>query len=354
MTTSKTISRQDLAALVADLLAAGMEVIGPARLGEGTESLGYRRISGAGELQFDRLPVKSLKEVCLPPTEPLLHFTQMKAGVEIDEIPARFPGRVVLGARPCDAAGLAILDKVMNWDYRDEPWNGRREATTIVTVACTGEDGSCFCTAAGSGPDSVTGSDILLTPAGGGYHADILTDKGEALVGRNQARFADGEALLEGALRFREEARARVAGNLRADLPALKEWLATAFDEGCWEEYGLRCHGCGACAFVCPTCHCFDIVDEMESPDRGTRRRNWDTCQTGKFTVHASGHNPRVDQAARIRQRVMHKFYIYPSRFGDTLCTGCGRCARACPAGMDLPQILREIGERAAVQGGAR
>jgi len=36
----------------------------------------------------------------------------------------------------------------------------------------------------------------------------------------------------------------------------------------------------------------------------------------------------------------MHKFSIYPRRFDAWLCTGCGRCARACPAGMDLPEIL--------------
>ena len=40
----------------------------------------------------------------------------------------------------------------------------------------------------------------------------------------------------------------------------------------------------------------------------------------------------------------MHKFSIYPARFGEILCTGCGRCSRACPGGMDLPEILRTIG----------
>ena len=77
------------------------------------------------------------------------------------------------------------------------------------------------------------------------------------------------------------------------------------------------------------------------------RRRNWDTCQTGKFTVHASGHNPRGSQNERFRQRVLHKFSVYPKRFDEVLCTGCGRCARACPAGMDLPEILDQIAKLA-------
>jgi ferredoxin len=123
----------------------------------------------------------------------------------------------------------------------------------------------------------------------------------------------------------------------------VKEWLEKNFSHPYWDALALRCHGCGACAAVCPTCHCFDIDDEPEGIGHGTRRRNWDTCQTGRFTLHASGHNPREHQNARFRQRILHKFYVYPSKFGEVLCTGCGRCARACPAGMDLPEVLTSI-----------
>ncbi len=59
--------------------------------------------------------------------------------------------------------------------------------------------------------------------------------------------------------------------------------------------------------------------------------------------LHASGHNPREDQNARFRQRINHKFAIYPLRFGEVLCTGCGRCTRVCHAGQDLVEILAAI-----------
>jgi ferredoxin len=113
-----------------------------------------------------------------------------------------------------------------------------------------------------------------------------------------------------------------------------------------WKTVALRCLGCGACTSVCPTCHCFDLVDEPDGTTSGTRRRNWDTCQASLFTLHASGHNPRSDQTARCRQRVMHKFAIYPKKFGQVLCTGCGRCIAACPAGVDLTEILNTIARR--------
>jgi sulfhydrogenase subunit beta (sulfur reductase) len=126
-------------------------------------------------------------------------------------------------------------------------------------------------------------------------------------------------------------------------MAAVQAWLASHFDDPLWTRLGLRCHGCGACASVCPTCHCFDIVDESDGLLEGTRRRNWDACQASKFTVHASGHNPRGDQGARYRQRVLHKFSIYPQRFGEVLCTGCGRCSATCPAGQNMAEILAEV-----------
>ena len=84
-------------------------------------------------------------------------------------MPTEFAPRVVLAAKPCDSAALAVVDKVMNWDYQDELWNGRREATTIVNLACPVIDDSCFCTAVGTAPDDTKGADALLSPVEGGY-----------------------------------------------------------------------------------------------------------------------------------------------------------------------------------------
>ena len=130
------------------------------------------------------------------------------------------------------------------------------------------------------------------------------------------------------------------------ELDEVKGWLNEHFDDEFWRELALRCAGCGTCAYICPTCHCFDIVDETRLGE-GVRRKNWDSCQFGLFTKHASGHNPRGDASARFRQRVMHKFKYYVDNFGSTLCVGCGRCVRSCPVGQSLLEVLTEIGREA-------
>ncbi len=350
----KMVSQSDLAALVANLVAAKVRVIAPVLAQDNPEQADYLPIRSLEDAALGGpLPRRSLKEFFLPASEVLLRYRQGKNEVEIEEVRATFPPRVILGARPCDAAGIEVLDRVMGWDYRDELWFGRREATTIVSLACPGVDASCFCTAVGLAPDSTQGSDVLLVPAGDGYLAHAVSPKGEALLNREPVQGAphlppleDVESPTAGmdkAEALPTTAREQVPQNLPPIPSTMPEWLAAHFSDSLWSSIALRCHGCGVCASICPTCHCFDLVDEHESYKQGVRRRNWDSCQTGKFTLHASNYNPRKTQMERFRQRVMHKFSIYPRRFGAILCSGCGRCARACPAGMNLPEVLGQL-----------
>lgn len=359
------LSASGLTELVADLLRAGTEVIAPAvtgacespaalasvaclRPGIGPELIEYAVVADADRLALGRgMPSVSLKGFFLPQTEALFSWRQRGVRIEIMPADTTPKPRVVLGARPCDAAALEIVDSVMNWDYADELWNARRAASTILTLACPMEDSSCFCDAVGAAPDGTRGADGLLTPVDGGYLVTLTTEKGRALAAAHEQRFVEppGDAglLRQQAAGFRAQARERVARNLQIDAGSVRDWVDAHFDDPLLAALGVRCNGCGACSSVCPTCHCFDIVDEPDGVGCGTRRRCWDTCQTGRFTAHASGHNPREDQNARFRQRVNHKFAIYPLRFGEVLCTGCGRCTRACHAGQDLVEILRAI-----------
>jgi len=357
MSTKVRITEADLGALVSELVNAGTRVIAPVRpkgLRDGLVE--YALVRDLAQAALDGpVPARSPKQFLLPATEALFGWRRKKSAIEIDEVPTRFEPTVLLGVRPCDAAGIEILDRVMGWDYRDELWFGRREATTVLGLACSGEDEACFCTAVGLSPSSTRGADGLLTRIGPKqYELEALPAQAEALVSKHSSRFKDAAAAdaakgkkggqAQSAAELHAAAAERVRSHLSVELEQVRAWLGGHFEDPLWARHGLRCHGCGACAAVCPTCHCFDVVDEPEGVDRGTRRRNWDSCQTALFTLHGSGHNPRRDQAARIRQRVTHKFGIYPKKFGETLCTGCGRCVRACPAGMDLLEILAEIG----------
>jgi len=361
------LTESTLRALAADLLGAGTQVIAPVAVevrtspsasasaacrhpGAAPVEIEYRVLGDAAGLDLGRrLPVLSLKQFFLPAHEALCRWRQRGTTVQVEAVPTEFAPQVVLAAKPCDSAALAVVDKVMNWDYADELWNGRRAATTIINLACPVIDESCFCTAVGASPDCTKGADALLTPVAGGYLLEATTEKGWAFLAAHAERLKSDagkggeEPLGHQAADERAAARARAAANLEIDAASVRAWIDSHFEDPLLAALAVRCNGCGACTSVCPTCHCFDIVDEEEGVGRGTRRRCWDTCQAPTFTLHASGHNPRDDQNSRYRQRINHKFAIYPLKFGEVLCTGCGRCTRVCHAGQDLVEILAAI-----------
>ena len=331
----KIITDKNLRALIDLLVKEGKRIIGPKATG--TLTL-YEPLAAGEELNLGELPRRSAKETFFPLCENILTYEKGPGGTTVTDIdPARFPETVLIGARPCDVAAAPVLDAVFSWDYQDEFFLERRRKTTIIGLACTKADDACFCTAVGLSPADAKGSDLFLTPlTGGGYRCETVTDKGEALLAAHTSLFMDDAAE---PLPLAEPAQGKL------DLEKVRSWLDSHFEDPLWEEIAERCAGCGACAFLCPACHCFDINDEG-GEKKGTRRKSWDACGFGKFTHHASGHNPREVQPERYRNRIMHKFKYYVDKFDQRLCTGCGRCIRHCPVGIDIAAVLEEINNK--------
>jgi len=336
------LTSANLTALVGRALSQQYRVVGPRRDGELTL---LAPLAAAEQLNLGVLMARnSIKEFFFPRCELLFHYTLGRGGVALRE-PADFPRTLIVGSRACDAASLERLDRLFGWDYRDSFYFKRREASTVVTVVCDRCDEACFCSSVGLDPRSAAGSDVLLVPlaAGGTYRVAAVTAKGEALLAEWADLFTAGEPGPE-----------RVAAPpVRFDQARAREFLADNFEHPLWQEQFRACLGCGTCTYLCPVCHCFDIVDEG-SLAGGARLKNWDSCQFALFTRHTSGHNPRPGQDARWRQRLRHKFLYYPDRFGAAACVGCGRCERACPVGIGIREPLQALAGGAESVGGAR
>ena len=326
-----TITEASIGSLLQALATAGRRVLGP-KLVDGRVEIGG--IKTFADVVKNAQSIVSAKAVVFPKVERLLKYRFEGKDVALDDVEPQAHPTVLFGLRPCEARAFAALDVVFNWDSKDKFFNTRMVNTTVIALACTQADESCFCTSVGSRPDDTQGSDILLSPLkAGGFLAEVLTDKGKAAI-----------ALAKGTLQpppIQPDLVPTATVAPAFDAKDLQQKLAGQFDSPLWAEQSLRCLGCGACAFVCPTCVCFDIQDEADTK-QGQRLRAWDSCGMRIFTLHASGHNPRDKQSQRWRQRVYHKFAYYPERLGTLGCVGCGKCSRACPVDMNLKEHLAQ------------
>lgn len=320
-----------------------------AKTRDANENLRYGRPETFDAVAFvDEQPPMSSKASALPQTETLVRYEQEgdTTRAEVAQPPAR--DVLLFGVNICDAAAFAIIDSVFRWDYLDDPYLKRRELTTQFALACRALQRDCFCDRIDYAEGDV---DAVAYPRDGDYLIKVQTEKGRKLVERYGDLFEAVRANAEEHVRsFKEK-----AGTAKKEpmLETAKPGLEKSFEHEDWESLVSTCIGCGVCTYVCPTCHCFDIQDEGGAV-RGRRLRTWDHC-TGRTFTAMPAHQPRDRQYKRYRQRLLHKFWYYPERFGPLLCTGCGRCITYCPVKINIKELVEYFGGlREAPPGGAR
>ncbi len=290
--------------------------------------------------------VKSPKNMFFPQTENMMKFKTDGKDIEIEDLRVDYKEIkefVAFGVKACDFKAMEVLDKVFLADPVDTYYKSRREATTIVTLACSRPEESCFCTAFGIDATAPKG-DVTVWLDEKNLYWQANTEKGEKLTEKVSVLFTDGG---ENEVVAQQAKTKEILSKLpfaALDLSRFKpENLNELFDTSEWESMSEACLGCGTCTFVCPTCQCFDIRD-FKTNDGILRYRCWDSCMYSDFTLMAHG-NSRTTQMLRFRQRFMHKLVYYPSQ-NDGLysCVGCGRCVNKCPQRLNIVKVINTLG----------
>ncbi len=280
------------------------------------------------DIHNTRFPPKAF---FLPQSEVMLKFNAKLNKLE-DYIPKPKP-RILFGIRPCDAKAIILLDTVFcTEEYHDPYWKNKRDATIIIGMGCNDPCQTCFCTTVGGSPFNHDGLDALITEVDGALFVETFNEKA------NELFYSFSKATKEQEKHVHLIQKSTKSGMNKAfETKGLKQNLDQIFESEYWTQISESCLGCGVCTFLCPTCFCFDIVDEIY---RNQRVRNWDTCMFRVYSQEASGHNPRPTRKERTRQRLMHKFSYWLDHVGEIGCTGCGRCVRYCPVGLDIRAML--------------
>lgn len=329
---SRFISRKDTLAWLGRL-GQNRRLVAPTKV---DNLLLFRQIRQADDivLELDNTDL-SPKDWFFPATETLFSVERKDGRVEL--IPAEVEREtVIFGIRPCDARGLAILGMPYLAEPADALYRQHRDKTSLVGLACLTACPECFCTSMGSGPHDPSSLDIMLTEVEDGYVVAVLTKKGESLLPEDLLSTVDVAA-------------PSPPSPSLVPSEGIVDKMRQAFDSPYWSQVADRCIHCNICAYVCPTCYCFDIRDYTNSA-RIERVRSWESCQSPAFTRIAAGHDPRNTKGARMRQRFAHKLLYFPDIFGPLHCVGCGRCVRSCPVNIDIREIIQDVQRMGALK----
>lgn len=314
---------------------------------DSADGAAFKKYEEGMELSQACNTTRSAKDFFFPQVENLVDFKVDGKKIEVLDGREEVEDFVVFGVRACDLASFEVLDRVyLTTPPVDTYYKNRREHGTIITLACSRPQETCFCHVFGIDAAEPAG-DVTSWIVGDEIFFKANTDKGAAIVD------AVGELLDASDEKPVEDMKAAVRTMVgRLPIKDLKldniskRHLLENFNSPIWDEMYESCLGCGTCTFVCPTCQCFD-VREFKTNDGIKRFRCWDSCMYSDFTKMAAGNN-RLSQKERFRQRFMHKLVYFPqNNEGVYGCVGCGRCLRSCPISMNIVKVAKALGGEA-------
>lgn len=332
--------KETVAELV-DFLVARHKVVGPVSLGSG--QFKFAEVSSLAEMSLDYIPtILPPKKYFTPQYETLLKYDlatgqQMEAVVEVEEL-------VLFAVHTCDLAGIQCLNLVFSDRPRDLHYLIRKKYFTLIGLECQRYCDSYANCAMLRNHLPKGGYDLFLSELEDCYFVDIYTDKGEQIA-KASGLFT---AVTESARLQLQQVRQRKTGIFKSEVPIRYQDVPRLFDEtfdsDVWRQVGEKCLSCGNCTNVCPTCYCFDVVDEPELDlSKGRRIRVWDSCQHETFAKVAGGESFRKERLDRKRHRFNRKFHYPMERYKRIFCTGCGRCSRTCMAKIDLKETINAL-----------
>jgi sulfhydrogenase subunit beta (sulfur reductase) len=150
----------------------------------------------------------------------------------------------------------------------------------------------------------------------------LLSDNSEFFYEATAAHLAEKAELMKSAL-----------DQVKSYSDVSPQKMMAEIERADWASLGKECFNCGGCTFICPVCHCFNILD-LGIPD-GERVRCRDTCILSGFSRLAGGANPRRSPGERMKNWYLDKFEYIPQKTGLAGCVGCGRCQKVCMAPID-------------------
>lgn len=309
----------------------------------------YRQVNDPSLLDLDfhsetKRTVLPPKQFIHPPQFEMFSFSEDKFNDTLDEL----PNRVIFGPHPCDINGMLILDEFFSRDYPDPYYLKRRQKTLIIGTSCVPDEN---CLAKYTGTHTVErGFDLFFTDLDDFYLIRVGSQKGNEIVNSNFSLFDPNVSKedLHKFIQWRKWRNSQYSHKLdieEVDIAGMPEIMDLSWNSPVWEKIGDKCLACGTCTMVCPTCNCYNLVDELNLSDKleGSRVRCWDSCTLREYSLVAGGENFRATRQERLKLWYTHKLEAYLSKRGNYACVGCGRCVVSCPVDINVLTVAKGL-----------
>ncbi|MEM4259736.1 MAG: 4Fe-4S dicluster domain-containing protein [Candidatus Woesearchaeota archaeon] len=309
----KYLKKEDFNKFILNLKSRG-ELWAPVQ----RDTLRFENIDNINEIVLKGNPWFPPKKLLFPKSESIFKYKDGK----IVETNDKIKEQIIFGLRLCDLNAIKIIDKLFNDEFVLPSYKKRRENTILVGIHCHfPQNEYCFCETM----ELTKYYDLYLIELNDGYFVDVGTDKGKKII--SGLKDYDYEI-----------------PTIKTDKKLDHKNYEEIYVHNNWDLLSKKCLNCGQCTTLCPTCTCFDVIDNINLDLKtGSRDIVYDGCQFKEFTRVAGGHVFRETRTQRLKHRIYHKLKYFKDKFGIYMCTGCGRCIRACPTKVDFVELINNI-----------
>lgn len=274
-------------------------------------------------------PLHSFKRFLLPPEEVMFEYRKGKMA-EVKKA----DNQVIFGINPIDLKAVVLFNQI----FEKDPWyQERMKHTLIVGQSLIPEDAEQNIFHIKYEEDTLEHLqfDLFFEAQKGKYFVYTGSEDGQKIL--DEFGYKDYEHI-EYAGPIKEQ-------GIEPQMLKYRDALRKTYKKEIWDDdLGARCIECGKCTLVCPTCFCFDIKDQPNMIDNGgVRKRSWGACFYNDFSEVGGGHKFLKTTAERIHFWYYHKFVRIPDQLQIMGCVGCGRCAKACPVGINIFKVLEKL-----------
>ena len=302
----------------------------------------YAPIKKEKSIDFEELTPRKLDFVYYDGNTPITPLKAFLFPVKENVVNLKKPqSRIIIGVPNCDLAALNLLDNIyLGEEFRDPTYKENRENTIIFGKDCYQYKDSCHCTAYHLKPYPEKNCDVSMSLSDGLFYLTPMSKKGEELLEKYRITKNEGSEELPEKILQKRNGMMESLQELNKDLPdeiASRRGIEIENVE-LWKKHASTCVSCGACSFICPTCHCFLLIDK----ENFEKVKNWDVCQFPSFAKVAAGEDPLKKLYDRLKYRYLCKFIYKPDMFKAIACTGCGRCTDTCIGKINKNEVIKE------------